>query len=374
MRIAFGDFCDWDFNAQTPEVLPLGGSQSAACYLAQALARQGHEVYFLTSTANPGRFGGVTCLSWSQTPPIILRGLRLDVFVNLLGGMNGRLMRGLLAPETRLVLWTQHRMDQPAVQPLDIPAEREAYDAIVFASEWQRSEFVPRFALSPERTAVMRNAVAPAFLGQFSDGQPILAQKSAPPVLAYTSTPFRGLHLLVAAFPAIQAQVPGIRLRIFSSMQVYQTSSFEDEKNYGLLYQRCRQTPGIEYVGSIAQPLLAREMRGVSMLAYPNIFAETSCIAALEAMASGCRIVTSKLGALPETTAGFAKLISIEQDEKSFLQEFVTETVAALQSMPGAEEELRRQVDYIRQNATWDLRARQWSEWLHGVGHPNRLA
>jgi glycosyltransferase involved in cell wall biosynthesis len=148
----------------------------------------------------------------------------------------------------------------------------------------------------------------------------------------------------------------------------------EDEKNYGFLYERCRQTPGIEYVGSIPQPLLAREMRGVSMLAYPNVFPETSCIAALEAMASGCRIVTSKLGALPETTAGFAKLISAEQDEVSYLREFVAETVAALQGMPSAEEELRRQVDYIRQNATWDLRARQWSEWLHGICRPNRRA
>jgi glycosyltransferase involved in cell wall biosynthesis len=367
MRIAFGDFCDWDFNAQTPEFMPLGGSQSAACYLAQALARQGHEVYFLTSTANPGRFGGVTCLSWSQTPPVILRGLRLDVFVNLLGGVNGRLMRGLLGPETRLILWTQHRMDQPAVQPLDFPAEREAYDAIVFASEWQRSEFLPRFSLSPERTAVMRNAVAPAFLDLFPDGQPILPQKTTPPVLAYTSTPFRGLHLLVAAFPAIQAQVPGVRLRIFSSMQVYQTSSVEDERSYGFLYQRCRQTPGIEYVGSLPQPLLAREMRGVSMLAYPNTFPETSCIAALEAMASGCRIVTSKLGALPETTAGFATLISPEQDEQSYLREFVAQTVAALQGMASAEEELRRQVEYIRQNATWDIRAKEWVAWLAGV-------
>jgi glycosyltransferase involved in cell wall biosynthesis len=258
-------------------------------------------------------------------------------------------------------------MDQPAVQPLDFPAERDAYDAIVFASEWQRSEFLPRFSLSPERTAVMRNAVAPAFLDLFADGQPIRPQKTTPPVLAYTSTPFRGLHLLVAAFPAIQAQVPGVRLRIFSSMRVYQTSSVEDEKSYGFLYQHCRQTPGIEYVGSLPQPLLAREMRGVSMLAYPNTFPETSCIAALEAMASGCRIVTSKLGALPETTAGFAKLISTEQDEQSYLREFVTETVAALQGLPSAEEELRRQVDYIRQNATWDIRAKEWAAWLAGV-------
>jgi glycosyltransferase involved in cell wall biosynthesis len=258
------------------------------------------------------------------------------------------------------------------VQFLDVTAERDAYDAIVFASEWQRAEFIPRFSLSPQRTQVMPHGIAPAFEGMFADGQPILAQKATPPVMAYTSTPFRGLHLLVEAFPAIQAQVPGVRLRVFSSMKVYQVPAVADETDYGGLYQRCRQTPGIEYVGSLPQPALAREMRGVSVLAYPNVFAETFCIAALEALASGCRVVTSALGALPDTTAGFARLVSVEQDAQDYLREFVAETVSALQVMQrreaAAEEQARRQVEYVQQNATWEIRARQWAEWLKELG------
>ncbi|MEI9897798.1 MAG: glycosyltransferase family 4 protein [Chthoniobacter sp.] len=367
MRIAFGDFSGWDFHVRSVETMPLGGSQSAACYLAQALAVD-HDVFFLSRTTTPGQHANVTCLSWSQTAVESLAALRLDVFVGVSEAGHGRLLREALGPETRLVLWTQHRIDQPAVQPLAEPVERASYDGFALVSEWQCEEFRLGFGLAPARTQVLGNGVAPAFADLFPDGQPILPQKARPPVLAYTSTPFRGLHLLVEAFPAIRAQIPEARLRIFSSMAVYQMSPAEDQAQFGALYQRCRQTPGIEYVGSLPQPALAREMRGVSVLAYPNTFPETFCIAALEAMAGGCRVVTSAQGALPETTAGFAELIPVGRGRVPDARVFVERTVGAVREMesgdPVVEEALRRQVQYVRQNATWAIRAGQWGDWL----------
>lgn len=371
MRIAFGDFTAWDYHVLSVGAKPLGGTQSAACYLARALAAQGHEIFFLTHTQAPGRYAEVTCLSWQGVTAQTLRAMDLDVFVGFPGAGSGRLLREALGTRTRLVLWTQHRIDQPAVQPLAEPGESECYDAFAFVSEWQRDEFRLGFGLPFVRTQILRNAAAPSFVNLFPEDRPILPQKALPPVLAYTSTPFRGLNVLLDVFPAIRQHVPEARLRVFSSMAVYQASASNDEMQYGALYQRCRETPGVEYVGSLDQPTLACEMGGVAVFAYPNTFPETSCIAALEAMASGCRIVTPALGALPETTAGFAHLISLGAERSFDLYQFVNKTVAALREVqsgdPAVEAALRRQVQYIRENATWAVRAGQWVDWLGDV-------
>lgn len=83
--------------------------------------------------------------------------------------------------------------------------------------------------------------------------------------------------------------MPDARLEIYSSMAVY--NDFQDP--FQPLYDVARTSPGVAYHGSVAQPALAQALRRATMLAYPNTFAETSCISVMEAMAAGCTFVTS---------------------------------------------------------------------------------
>lgn len=368
LRIAFADFCGWDFHAQSVDVLPMGGSQSAACHLARGMAREGHEIFLISSTSSPGRYDGVTCLSWAHTDAAALRALKLDVFVCILAAGNGVPLRQMLGPGTLLILWNQHAHDQAGVQALNDPREREAYDAFAMVSDWQKGQFHRCFGIDPRRMTVMRNAIAPAFTDLFSKGESVLGQKTMPPVIAYTSTPFRGLDVLLDAFGSIRMEIPDVRLRVYSSMKVYQTSATEDEAAYGALYRRCREMEGVEYIGSLPQPELAHELRKVAVLAYPNTFAETSCIGVMEAMAAGCCVVTSQLGALPETGAGFARLIPVEQGRKAYLDQFIAQTIQILRAIAAGsddiESELHRQVDQMNRTAIWQVRAREWSQWL----------
>ena len=61
MKIGFLDTYTWDYNIETPYCKPLGGTQSAICYLAEALAAQGNEVFLLNNTSESGMWRGVDC-------------------------------------------------------------------------------------------------------------------------------------------------------------------------------------------------------------------------------------------------------------------------------------------------------------------------
>jgi len=116
-----------------------------------------------------------------------------------------------------------------------------------------------QYGLNASRITVLRNAIGPAFANLFPDAAALAAAKSADPVLAYTSTPFRGLDVLLAVFDELHRRDPRLRLRVYSSMKVYGQDESSDP--YARLYQQSRSASGVEYVGSIPQPQLAESLK-----------------------------------------------------------------------------------------------------------------
>jgi glycosyltransferase involved in cell wall biosynthesis len=358
MKIAFVDAIDWDYTPLTPLERPLGGSQSAVCYLARELVTRGHEVALVNRISTPGVYAGIHC-------PGIASGVtaeylnRFDIVIGVNSALGRRLRdAGVRAP---IVLWSQHAADQAAVAGLKEISERSAWDRFFLVSDWQARGYVSAFGIEPERVTVLRNAMAPSFEALERRSPPFF-RTGAAPVLVYTSTPFRGLLILLMAFPTIRAAVPGCRLKVFSSMGVYQVPS--DKDDYRALYELARTLPGAEYVGSLPQTALADALAEADILAYPNVFPETSCIAAMEAMAAGCLVATTTLGALPETTAGFGILMEARMEAIIMAQEFADLVIRAIrtarESPDRCEEHLRQQRALTRTAYTWAARAREW--------------
>jgi glycosyltransferase involved in cell wall biosynthesis len=358
VNLCFLDPTPMSYTPSTPYQAPLGGSQSALCYLSAALATLGCRVTLMNRIAAATTDRGVRVVPFDDTLKAdVLR--EADVVVSTLPGP-GAVLRETVGRRGRLVLWTQHASDQPAVQVLSRPECREAWDAFAFVSDWQREQYLTAFKIEPARSSVLRNAVGPVFEALLS----ALPDHPRPPALAYTSTPFRGLDVLLDAFPRIRAAIPDVQLKIFSSMRVYQ----QDDAGFAPLYQKAGQMPGVEVVGSLGQRDLAQALAGVAVLAYPNTFPETSCIAVMEALAAGCIVVTSRLGALPETTHGLARLIDPERDPLAHAAKHaaaVTEALLSARKDPQAAASARKaQADYVRSNLCWAGRAREWRRFL----------
>jgi glycosyltransferase involved in cell wall biosynthesis len=379
MNIAFVDSIGWDYDVSTPYERPLGGSQSALAYLAAELARRGARVTLYSGTSRPGEVMGVTCVSTQNIPDGSLE-QPFDAFIILNGPAElGARLRPRISPTTPLILWTQHAADQPAMQQLRQSEVRQGWDAIACVSEWHRATMIGHYGLDPARVFVLRNAIAPCFEGLVSSRDELARAKGSRLILSYTSTPFRGLEVLIHAFPEVRREFADAELQIFSSMKVYQQEEPGDV--YAPLYHQCRQTPGVRYVGSLSQPRLAEELKPASILAYPNTFAETSCIAVMEAMAAGLLVVTTDLGALPETTMGFGALVSPATGPTGiagFLHGFLDRLKGVLRDRAadplGFSAARFEQVEAINAGCTWRARALQWEEAIRGWRHARSAA
>lgn len=365
MRVAFYDPANWRYTIDTPYEQPLGGSQSAICYLADELAKLGLSITVFNGVEQPAESRGIQIRNLSEANA---RG-RLNEFdaVIVVNSACGRELRQNAELRVPLILWNQHNYDRPAVHGLRFPEERESWAALAFVSEWQRRNFEMFYRVAPERSRVMRNAASPVFLDR--PAVPPWFAAGRPPVLYYASTPYRGLDVLLSAFPRIREAVPGTELKIFSSMNVYLISSEMDQ--YKDLYDIARRTAGVEYIGSVSQKRLAGETAGMAALAYPSTFAETFCITAIEAMAAGAAVFTTSLGALPETTGGHAATIEPNPDKARLAGEFAEMTANELRFMlknpqKAAKRRLQR-MKFVRSHFTWRKRAKEWLVLLEGV-------
>jgi len=329
----------------------LGGSESAIIYLARELARIGHQVSVFCNCDQPGEYDGVIYRDVSGIRDF-LTGPPLDVFISV----RNPLVCSEPIRTNLMCLWTGDSYDQPHIQPLLQPGVAEPVDRIITVSRWQSDRFRDYFGLPEQKFFTSRNGFHAPFFAEPSDGP----RENR---LVYTSTPFRGLDVLLDLFPEIRNAVPDAELTIYSSMSVYGVSKEEDEKLYGKLYRKAGQ-PGVTLAGSIDQKRLARELMQAKVLAYPNHFAETSCIAAIEAQAAGLPVVTTRLGGLVETVEHNKTGFLIPGDSRSpeYRDQFIHSIIRLLKDRDLWNRMSRRARSRAFREYRWEVIAKTWSQ------------
>lgn len=365
MKILFVDLMGIAYDTTTPFTSPMGGTQSAVAYLSKELVELGHEVMVINGVSEPRETDGVrfTCL------PCPTEEMNSYDVIVLVAAAIGLTIRGLGVTRP-MILWCHHAPDQSAVQPLTSPDERACFQGYAMVSHWQAMGYISSFGLQPEEVRILRNAASP----MVSAATPKAAwyDRGTPPTLAYTSTPFRGLDVLLMAFPLIRAKVPNVRLRVYSSMGIY--GQTKDEDQFTALYELAHALPGVEYIGPLPQAQLAEALTEVDFLAYPSTFTETSCIAVIEAMTVGAHVICTPLGALPETTSGYATMVDPNLPHPIMFASRYANTVAdVINTCDPEQDRIKRtnQIDLAHQVYTWQERAKIWDGWLKEVIQAN---
>jgi glycosyltransferase involved in cell wall biosynthesis len=179
---------------------------------------------------------------------------------------------------------------------------REMFHKFVFISNWQYSQYQLIHGIPYDtKSIVLESGIIPAF-GALNV-EDIHRQKDKDIIrIVYTSTPQRGLSILIPVFEAIAEKYDNIHLDVFSSFKIY---GWDDaDKQYEPLYNRIRNHPKMTYHGFVSNDMLKEHLNKSHIFAYPCIWTETSCRAMLEAMSAGLVCVHPNYGALYETSGG----------------------------------------------------------------------
>jgi glycosyltransferase involved in cell wall biosynthesis len=279
MKICFATHSNHGEAILDPEYCeksPVGGSETAVIKMAQSLQKLGAEVSIATKP--------------SQLPSS-----PVDVFV---AARLWNMFREKPAYGKLNYLWCQDDIDQASLVEMTDPAvARQVYqncDGLIMLSHYQAYRWITGLHAPAQKIFYSSNGID---LPRFQIDSAALIDRE--PHCYFASTPFRGLADLLYFWPTIRAVIGArARLTICSSLKVY---AAEEEAKYEALYEKARTLEGVDYVGSVGQQRLREISASCRALAYPCRFPETSCIAAMEAMASGCVVVSTALGALPET-------------------------------------------------------------------------
>ena len=258
----------------------------------------------------------------------------------------------------KMIYWNQLSYDQEAVMFLSHKENVERLEKIVFVSHWQAEQFRKIFRIPGAKTHVIKNACLGIGKRTFDPSRKIR--------ICYTSTPWRGLDVLLKAWEILAPDPERCELHIFSSCKIYGPEYSAEEQKYQYLYDWCERLPGVAYRGSVPNERLRAELPGFDILAYPSTFEETSCIAVIDALSAGLRVACSPIGALPETTEGWARMYSYEEDRiahAKLFSEILGEEIDKIGS-DEMESMLSRQSAEYSDRWSWNRRIEEWNSLL----------
>ncbi|MCX5748940.1 MAG: glycosyltransferase family 4 protein [Candidatus Saganbacteria bacterium] len=360
------------FSGNTVFERPVGGSESALFYLTRELARLGHEIIIFNNCGKEaGIYEGVDYRQFNSLSEIvkISRQKDFDIFISF------RDLPAFIFPvKAKKRIWWGHddfsnvwnykgfkKYLGAGFLKLAGALVNRYCDCLFVVSGWLGKICGEKLGIRKEKIFVTKNG---AYLPYF-DGNDT---RKNPYRLVYTSVPARGLDVLLDIFPLIRREVPQAALHIYCGFDLGVLKE-KDRIVAETIYEKTKQDR-VYLEGTRKHSDLAGELQKSGLFLYPShavphaaFYAETSCIAALEAQAAGCPVITSNRGAMPESIRNGETGILIDGDpfSKEYKERFAADTIALLKD-PGRYNKMScAAVRFIRENYSWSLIAKEWT-------------
>ena len=255
------------------------------------------------------------------------------------------------------VLWIHHFVNQNEIINMGSKDYVDKLDWIVFNSNWNFEKYVYQFKIPESKSIVIRNAIEKIDFEKKPKGKINLI---------YHTTPWRGLVHLLKIFKNLNLE--NTELNVCSSTDIY-GEKFGKIQKYENLFNECKKTKNVNYLGYIENKKVIELLKKMHIFTHPSIWPETSCVAAIEAMAAGCEVVSTNLGALYETCSPFATFINFDRNFDNLEKKYTKVLYERIKNFWSNENQnkLKLQSETINATYSWDVRSIEWKNFFNEI-------
>lgn len=202
--------------------------------------------------------------------------------------------------------------EDPETNHLKSQASRDKFHKLVFCGNWQYNRYLSVLGIPPtDKCVTIETPIVPIERTEKSNEEIRLI---------YTSTPQRGLALLVPVFEELCKKYDNIYLDVFSSFAIYGWD--EADKQYQQLFDRCKNHPKIVYHGSQPNEVVRAALQKAHIFAYPSIWQECNSRSLIEAMSAELLCLHPNLAGLSDTSGGMTSMYQFIDDPNMHAAKF----------------------------------------------------
>ena len=346
----------WDLTSYRKGGEGLGGSETCAGRLAEICAAQGHYVTLYGQFSDVSEQFGVELIPYDKAH------LEEEFFDTFIALRNLAPINETLKARRKLV-WV-HDIWLLSGQTIS-DYHKTVVDKFIALSPWHLNFAAGHHGLPHHNFEIIPNGVNVEIFPEFDP------DKKVPGKFLWCSSPDRGLDHFLYCLPFIQQTAPEAHLDITYGFTTWESMSKarndQDQlRIIGEYKDAIARTPGVNLIGRVSQPDLAKIWAETYIWGYPTEFSETYCLSAKEAQVSGTPIVTTNVGALESTVGDFGHRINHSARTREGRVEFVQKCLELLTDKDKWVQASARSLEGAKGISWGDRYNDYWRKWIEG--------